>query len=121
MALDLLVDVLAVHRITRLVTADVVTRPWRARIIRRSYRGTKTDYQDLVSRASDAEADAFPHGDDNAPALATLVTCPWCVSVYVSAGVVIARRFAPGLWNAAAYGLALSTASTLVANRETPR
>lgn len=119
--IDLLVDVLAVHRITRLVTADLVTRPWRTRLIRSAYERSDNELRGYALNANEASLDALPHDDDLAPKLATLVTCPWCVSIYAAAGVLLARRYAPGVWRIAAYGLALSTASTLIANRETPR
>lgn len=130
-ALDFAVDALAVHRLTRLVSEDTITRPIRARIIRFAYRraqqtrwtvpdpqgGHKVD----VETFTHAQLDALPRGDDYAPKLAALITCPWCVSVYVCAGMLAARRFAPGLWRMASYGLALSSAAALIANREEPK
>jgi hypothetical protein len=124
-ALDFAVDALAVHRITRLVSEDTITRPLRARIIRGAYRRAATlprlDITHHALSASEAELDALPHGDDEAPKLAALVTCPWCVSVYVAAGVIAASRFTPGLWRVASYGLALSSVAALIANREEPK
>lgn len=114
----LVVDVLAVHRITRLVTRDVITRPIRVRLIRDAY--ARTDKASYVEFASEAAVDAMPHGDDEAPKLAALLTCPWCVSVYVAAGVLIARRWTPRLWRTASYGLALSSAAGLLSTREEP-
>ena len=113
--IDLAVDALAVHRITRLVTRDTITRPVRVRIIRWAYEdgGRDPDW-------SDAAWDAFPHGDDNAPKVAALVTCPWCVSIYAASAVVAARLFAPGLWRPVARLLALSSIAFLISNREEP-
>ena len=39
---------------------------------------------------------------------ATLVTCSWCISVWVAAGVVVLTRLAPGVWQYPAFALALS-------------
>jgi hypothetical protein len=118
---DLLVDALAVHRLTRLVTEDVITRPLRARIIRWAY--DRRPYGILVSEVDRSHAywDARPRGDDEAPKLAALLTCPWCVSVYVAAGALAVRQLAPGLWRAASYGLALSSSAALIANHEQPK
>ena len=55
------------------------------------------------------------HGDD-APKLATLVTCPWCASFYVAIAVVVARRIAPRAWTPIARALAGSHLAGLAAN-----
>lgn len=43
------------------------------------------------------------------PKLAELLECPWCVSIWIAAGVVAARRIAPRLWGPIAALLAAST------------
>lgn len=84
-----IVDVLATHRLTRLVVDDEVTEPVRQAVLSRS--------------------DGF---------WADLIGCRWCVSVWVGFGVVAARTLAPQVWNPVARALALSTASTLVGRLE---
>lgn len=69
-SITLLVYALAVARVTRLVTADKITEGLRGRVIRWADR-----------RAGVDPADEFPP----TPLLAYLVTCPWCVSIYVGA------------------------------------
>jgi hypothetical protein len=61
---SLTVGALAVHRLTRLVTEDELTRPLRERA------------------AEWARGDAHRAAR---PRLGYLLTCPWCVSVYVAA------------------------------------
>lgn len=110
-AADLAVDALATHRLTRLVTQDTITRPLRARIIRHAYRFKDDDL-------TEAELDQMPHDDDDAPKLAAFIVCPWCVGLWISFGVVVARRYASLLWRPLARALALSSAAALIAGHE---
>lgn len=74
---DLLVDGLAVARITRLVTTDTIFDRPRAALIRALHeRGHDTAVEGLL--------------------------CDWCVAVWVSAAVCGARAVAPRLWGRAA-------------------
>lgn len=149
------VDVLAVHRLTRLATADEIARPLRDRIIQWAYTHhhrinwqgrrtpstysggravvvvryesddplwsseTRREYDEWVMDQPDSppwatlvEIDAEP------PKLATLVSCRWCMSVWIAAGVCIVRRVAPRVWAPVAYALAASSLSTLLARLE---
>lgn len=135
---DAVVDALAAHRLTRLATADVLTRPWRAWVIRYAYSqplthasyvvaGTENlidpratprlSRADLLAR-TEAEWDSMPEADDNAPKLADFVKCRWCAGMWISFGVVAARRYAPQVWDPLARALALSTAAALLAGLE---
>lgn len=82
--LDVVVDVLAAHRITKLVIEDEIT--------------------------ADLRSDFLDRHDPATSKLGYLVTCPWCTGFWVSAGVVAARRAAPGLWGGIALALATSSA-----------
>lgn len=116
---DALVDVLAVHRLTRLVTADVITRPARVAFIRRQYRdsyGTGDNW--AWDERSESEWESAVESDDDAPKLAALVMCRWCTSIWMSLGVVAARRYAPVLWEPLAKVLAFSTVAVLVSDLE---
>lgn len=84
--MNVLIDALAVARLTRLVTEDTITEPLRERL-------------------SDRER------------LHYLITCPWCSSPYIAAGALLARRFAPGLWDPLARVLAFSEVAGLIAER----
>ena len=83
--MNLLVDALAVFRLTRLVTRDRILEPVRAR------------------------AEAGPEW------LRYLSGCPWCISIHAAVGVVVARRLAPKAWGPLAEVLAFSAVAGLIA------
>lgn len=85
----LLVDALAVHRLTRLVTDDDITEPLRT--------------------AWETKAP---------PWLAPLATCRWCASIHIAIAAVTLRRLAPRAWDPLARALALSSTGTLLARLE---
>ncbi len=101
------VDVLATARLVRLVRADRITRPVREAVIREAYlaRG--------VLEPSGSWEDHV-YADDDPPAVATLVGCPWCLAVWVGLAVALARRAAPRLWDPVARGLALSYLAAVI-------
>lgn len=110
--IDLLVDVMATHRLARLATKDSLTAPLRDAVIARAYRRAGlhvTEPDDWTGYAQD---------DADAPLLGRLVSCRWCSSVWVAFGVVAARRLAPRCWSPIATALALSSASTFLAGLE---
>jgi hypothetical protein len=76
--LDLAEDVLAAHRLTRLITRDAAV-------------GGPLGY---------------------------LVNCPYCASIYVAAGVSLARSVAPLWWRRAARVLATSAVVSFLSERE---
>lgn len=119
---DLAVDTLAAYRITRLVTSDVLTAGARATVIERAYRRSARAHGETLS----ARVGQSVHGmstDDwldmvvlegaDAPKVAYLVTCQWCVGVWVAAGVVAARRLVPG-WPLVARALAVAGAQSII-------
>lgn len=130
----LILDAVAAHRMTRLVTLDVIFAEPRAAVIRWAYtRQAEANGKSLRSHLHEALAAVAAHGpedltpveweelamsDDNAPKVATLITCRWCASVYLAAGIVIARRFAPRFWDPVARAAALSSVSALLARVE---
>lgn len=90
-ALALAVDALATFRLTRLVVEDELTSPIREAVWKRyDASDTKIGY---------------------------LLTCPWCVSIWVGVGVVAARRIAPSAWEPVAAVLAGSTVTGMIASR----
>lgn len=101
------VDALAVARLTRLVTRDKITEDARGAAVLVAYQrrdGYRRSHDDLTLR----EWATVPLQDAQAPRLAQLVTCSWCVSIYVALGVAIARRRWPRAWAPVADALAFS-------------
>lgn len=123
----MLLDAVAAYRLTRLATADVITRPARAYLIRKAYehrdglplRGSSSLHLTPRQREhSDVEWDQMPEADDDAPKLADFVKCRWCTGVWISGLVVVARRYCPRAWDPLARLLALSAAAALLAGLE---
>lgn len=92
-ALTLAVYTLAVARVTRLLTSDrvldaprrwLVIRLWAPRIPDEAARHWRGIYEKHGKRAAQTvvAGDRFDAGGEK-PLGAYLVTCPWCVSVYV--------------------------------------
>jgi len=117
-ALRLAIDAAAAYRLTRLVTADSITAPLRDRWVEAAYvaqgRAEQHRPHPVVPNAWSEEAMA----DENPPKLAELVVCRWCAGMWLSAGVVAARRLAPDLWEPLATVLALSAGAALLARLE---
>src|SRR3954451_17071979 len=99
--MPLAVDVLATYRLTRLVTADVISEPMRLAFLRR-VGGQPPDGAEAPTAQKIVEVIAPP------PRLATLITCRWCAGVWIAGGVTVARALAPKPWAVLARGLALS-------------
>lgn len=128
--IDLIVDVLAVHRLTRLIVDDTLTQEPRERVIAHAYGADIVGGLDgrVARMLDDAEQnhlvalDASDYWqqivglDEMPPKLATLVTCRWCASVWVGLAVVVVRR--RRWWRPLATALALSSASTMLVSVE---
>lgn len=112
----LLIEALAVHRLTRLVTADTITEPVRARIIEAAYasQGRAEQQRD---QAAAYGWDQVAHQDPDVPKLAEFITCRWCAGMWVALGVVFIARRHPR-WPPLANALALSSAAALLAHWE---
>lgn len=143
MIVDLALDALAAYRLTRLVSADVITRPLRVRLYKQQYSGTgvaggnwwsvwnpatgKIEHDDPLPSwveemdrwpKTEAEWEQLAQTDEDAPKLVELVHCRWCVGVYVGFGVLAARAIAPRQWAPIAKGLALAASAALIAGLE---
>lgn len=106
--LDLLIDVGATYRLTKLVVDDALTEGLRERIIDNSRAGM------------DELAVTRRYGHDVAQAggpVAYLVGCPWCASIWVAAGVVLARRALPLPWAPVARVLSMSAITGWLSER----
>lgn len=100
-AVLLILDALAVFRLTRLVVADTITAPLRERLIGR---------KPAVTRDIDGERIMIAAR----PKLAEFITCPWCTSPYLAAIVVGCQALIPTLWQYPCAVLAFSAAAGLL-------
>lgn len=120
--LALILDGLAVYRLTRLVTADTLTQPWRDRIIRWSYlRWSDTIGPDEVAEdvMGSGSVQRMAEADEHeVPWLAQLISCRFCAGVWCAALVTAARWCVPTLWGPPAWGLAIACAAPLLARLE---
>jgi Protein of unknown function (DUF1360) len=123
----LVVDALAVYRLTVLTVRDTITAPLRERLRGMGWtQGTPSGptpfppgfHRPSRPRIPTSRPSLLPLAR---PAVARwlfeLVTCPWCVSIWWAAGVVLLTRFVPGVWQYAAMGLALSATAGFLAER----
>lgn len=85
---DFVLDALATHRLTRLVTTDAITEPIRKRI--------------------------WNKYDPSETKVGYLFTCNWCTSIWVGFGVATARTVAPTAWRYVSYALAASSVTGLL-------
>src|SRR5690606_29799505 len=86
---EVAVDALATHRLVRLLQRDTLPPVARAR-------------ERVIAEGPEWAAD--------------LADCPWCLGVWVAAGVVAAREVAPRQWGVIARVLAMSSVAALVSN-----
>jgi hypothetical protein len=107
-----LLDAAATARLARLVTDDMLTEHHRELLLRALYRRRDARAQLPIGYATWAQ---WARDDPEPPALAQLLTCPWCASFWLGLGVVAARRLAPGLWGPLAKALAYSQAAGMAA------
>lgn len=113
--IDLALDALAVHRLTRLITLDTITEPPREALIAVAYGAEPGSSPNAGVFEHDTWAERVEH-DSHAPKLAELLICRWCMSIWISAAVVLVRR--TRWWPPVRLLLALSSASTLLAQLE---
>ena len=99
----LAVDALAVYRLATLSAKDKITEPAREWLRERAY----------------TDAGNRRHGAAAAIAwwLYELVICPWCIGLWLAAGVVALTRFDPHAWQYAAMALALSGVAGFLSER----
>lgn len=83
-AIELIVDAVAVFRLTKLVTEDVITQDIRDFIFKKTPRGSK---------------------------LRVLITCGWCSSFWAAVVIVALRRAHPASADIVSTTLALSAAT----------
>lgn len=110
---ELIVDLLAAYRLTRLATADIISEPVRQSLVGRFVRSAGA-----APPEPDRTAQELVDGMDDPPKLARLITCRWCAGIWIAGGVVLARSVAPRAWEPVAKGLAFSAGAALIAGFE---
>lgn len=98
---DVVLISIATHKLSRLLTKDAVTSPLRAPFTRYTEPGGAGEVNEEVR-------------DDGSPvrhALGELVTCPFCLAVWVAAGLTGGLVLAPRLTRLAATALTATAAS----------
>lgn len=115
---DLVLDALAVSRITRLITHDRIGAHLRKPIIKAAYGWSNNvqGWTDAEVAYSAQEWDQVVHDDDEPPELAAFIVCPWCVGQWVAFGVVLARWAFPRKWEPLGRALAFSQIAGFVAD-----
>ena len=99
-------DALAVYRLSVLATKDTLTEPVRE-WLRRPWSMTPADGAAHTMRGySGLRWRTFE-----------LLSCQWCVSIWLAAGVVALTRFAPDEWQYGAMFLALSGVAGFMGER----
>lgn len=82
-----------------------------------AYRLTRLLQRDTLSAAEAVRGAVRSEGSDT---LVELYACPWCLGLWVSAAVALARVIAPKWWNIAARALACSAVVGFVLERVDP-
>lgn len=100
----LVLDALAAYRLTRLLVDDAVAAPIRDALVGRAH----ADGRDLSGHRPVVAA---------RPRMAEFLTCPWCVSIWMAAGVVAVQSLIGDVWFYAACVLAFSAVTGLIAER----
>ena len=100
---------LATARLVRLVRADTITETVRERVVAAAYAG-----RDLPDVSADLTWQDTAAMDPNAPLVADLLRCSWCLAVWCAGLVVVARAVAPRVWDPIARVLALSYVAAVV-------
>lgn len=114
----LVVNLLACHRLVRLVTKDVIAHRPRNAVIRWAYSRAGHDDEILLGDLEPMVEADMAEDPGGTPKLAVLVVCRWCASIHVAAGVTLAQWAVPELWRWPALLLALSSGSTFLARVE---
>lgn len=115
--LDLLVDAVAVYRLTRLATADTILDGPRDAIVEAAYVAAGRA-EAVRNEAEHFGWSDYAETDSDAPKMATLVVCRWCAGMWIAFGVVVLRRFVPRAWRPLAHALVFSAVAALLARLE---
>lgn len=119
----LLLTALVVHRLTRLLVRDQFPPiAWPRERLVLYWRPDMADESARTWYVRRHAEPPQPHWGGLGRSLAYLLTCDWCVSIYVAAGVVLVEWYWAGWFThpleAVLIGLAASTVTGLIAQRE---
>lgn len=114
---ELLIDVLAATRITRLVVEDTFppVKALRDRIVA-NHSHERSTFQKVLDDDGTTNVVQIGHHTEY-DSVAELITCPWCAGFWVCMLVVLARRVAPGLWAPLAKAFAFSMVAGLIESK----
>ena len=99
-------DAGAVYRLAILVTKDEIAAPVREWFRRRLPASWPSADMPLLSAKGKRRVAAF-----------TLITCPWCISIWIGAAAVALTHYAPAVWQYAAVALTCSAVAGFLAER----
>lgn len=97
-----ILDLLAVHRLTRLITRDQITEPLRETIEKEI--GTAVTAKIISQNTADK--------------LIYLMGCDWCASMWAGAVALGLKHYLPDTWANLRYVLAASTVTGFIASYE---
>lgn len=109
---------LAVHRLTRLVTRDKFPLIAVPRYHVTNWLDPSSDYVEQYRRRHPEREDPRTHGGIVGSSLAYLLECDWCVSVWVSGGLVYVLTLYTDVPLPYLAWLAASTVTGLIASHE---
>lgn len=97
----LILDALAVFRLTRLLTEDTITAALRERVVgsRPAVERSLSGHRIMIAAR---------------PRLAVFITCPWCTSPWLAVLVIACQALAPAVWIYPACVLAFSAVAGLL-------
>ena len=91
-AFDMVVDVLAAYRLTRLATADIISEPARQTAVTQAPSGVRP----CTGNGSCADSRSSSSRPSKTPTkLARLITCRWCAGVWIAGAVIAATPLPP--------------------------
>jgi hypothetical protein len=96
---DVVLLAIATHKLSRLLAKDAVTSPLRA------------PFTHFEGPAGEAELNESPRGHGVQHAVGELVTCPFCLAVWISGGLAASLVLAPRLTR-----LVMATATAVAAS-----
>jgi Protein of unknown function (DUF1360) len=103
----LTVNCLAVFRLTRLISIDTIMERPRKRLLDTATRIAFEDATSNHNRPTPITTNVFGKAWE-------MITCPWCLSVWLAVPVVAFTKLIPGVWLYPALALALTAVTGLL-------
>jgi hypothetical protein len=105
----LIVDALALYRLTRLIVSDSITDPIRKRLLDHAKRLAFQNATANQNRPTPYDSNVYGK-------FWNLITCPWCLSIWFAIPVIALTKLVPGVWQYPALGLTLSAVAGLISH-----